>query len=175
MTTRVAFLRAVNVGQRKVKMARLVEIFEGLGYQNVWTFINSGNIVFDAPGSRAALEKKIGAAVETEYGFEATTFVRTAAELSKILAATPFEVGAKDTYFVTFLKDTPKPATARELESFSNKMDTLVVKGRDIHWRMHGTSMETTLKKKHWNIFGPNSSTSRNVNMLRKLDAKIRE
>jgi uncharacterized protein (DUF1697 family) len=175
MTTRVAFLRAVNVGQRKVKMSRLVEIFEQLGYENVWTYINSGNIVFDAPGTRAALEKKIGAAVEAEYGFEATTFVRTASELSKILSATPFKVGAKDTYFVTFLKDTPSAATAKELESFSNDMDTLVVSGRDIHWRMHGTSMETTLKKKHWNIFGPNSSTSRNVNMLRKLDAKLEE
>jgi uncharacterized protein (DUF1697 family) len=175
MTTRVAFLRAVNVGNRTVKNARLVEIFEALGYKNVWTYINSGNVVFDAAGSRPALEKKIGAALEDEYGFEVTSFVRTAAEISKFLSATPFKVGAKDTYFATFLKDAPKAATAKELESFSNDMDTLVVTGRDIHWRMHGTSMETTLKKKHWNILGPNSSTSRNVNMLRKLDAKLKE
>ena len=51
MTTRVAFLRAVNLGRRTVKMARLVEVFEGLGYDDVWTYINSGNIVFDAAGS----------------------------------------------------------------------------------------------------------------------------
>ena len=55
MTVRVGFLRAVNLGKRKVQMPRLKAAVEGLGYDDVWTYINSGNVVFDATGSRANL------------------------------------------------------------------------------------------------------------------------
>jgi uncharacterized protein (DUF1697 family) len=173
VTTRIAFLRAVNLGRRTVKMARLVEIFERLGYADPWTYINSGNVVFDASGSRADLERSIGNALEAEYGFEVTTFVRTVTELRRILDARPFKVADADTYFVTFLKSTPTAATSRALESFSNDFDTLVVRGRDVHWLMHGKSTDTTLKKKQWNVVGERASTSRNITMLRKLDEKL--
>ena len=70
MTTRIAFLRAVNVGGRTVQMSRLVEVFGGLGYEGVWTHINSGNVVFEATGDRAALERTIEGALESTFGFE---------------------------------------------------------------------------------------------------------
>lgn len=174
MTTRVAFLRAVNVGKRRVVNARLVELFGELGYADVWTFINSGNVVFDAPGSRAALESAIGAAIEQDVGFEVTTFVRTAAELRRIRDEDPFEVGPGDTYFVTFLKAPLSAAGAAELEGLSNDMDTLVVRGREVHWRMHGKSTDTTIPQKDWaRIAGKLQTTSRNMTMLRKLLDKV--
>jgi len=172
LTTHIAFLRAVNLGKRRVGMARLVEIFEGLGYEGVWTYVNSGNVVFDASGSRADLEPTIGDALEAEFGFEVTTFVRTAAEIRRVLKVDPFVVAEGDTYFITFLGAVPSAATARAFESTSNDFDTLVVKGRDVHWRMRGKSTETTVKQKDWKVLGE-YSTSRNVTMLRKLAAKI--
>ena len=127
-------------------MARLVEVFERLGYDGVWTHINSGNIVFDAVGSRADLEHTIEQALEAEFGFEVTTFVRTATELKSIVATEPFDLAPADTYFVTFLKASPSATKARALESLSNDMDTLVVRGRDVHWRMHGRSTESSAR-----------------------------
>jgi uncharacterized protein (DUF1697 family) len=170
----VAFLRAVNLGQRKVKMPHLVELFSGLGYQDVWTYINSGNVVFEASGSRAMLERHVETTLEKELGFEVTTFVRTAAQLRAALAFEPFPVAPGDTYFVTFLKDgLPKPK-AKALEALSNDFDTVVVEGRDVHWRMHGKSTDTKLATKAWeNIVGRHRSTSRNTTMLRKLVDKI--
>ena len=50
--THVAFLRAVNLGKRTVKMPHLIDLVRGLGYDDVWTHINSGNVVFEASGSR---------------------------------------------------------------------------------------------------------------------------
>jgi uncharacterized protein (DUF1697 family) len=174
MTVRVGFLRAVNLGKRRVEMARLKAVAEGLGYADVWTYINSGNVVFDTSGSRAAVEKALEKALEAEFGFECTTFVRTAAELEKTLAATPFDVGAKDTHFVTFLKKTPSASAAKALEALSNDFDTLVVKGADVHWLMHGKSIDTSISKAKWEkILGPLSSTSRNVTALTKLSDKI--
>jgi uncharacterized protein (DUF1697 family) len=176
MTTRVAFLRAVNVGRRRVANARLIEILEGLGYDDVWTFVNSGNAVFDATGARAVLERAIRTGLEADVGFEVTTFVRSAAELRSALDRRPFDVGPGDTYFLTFLQDRPSAAQRHELEALSNEMDTLVVDGRDVHWLMHGTSTESTLVKRQWErILGPESSTSRNTTMLTRLLAKIDE
>jgi uncharacterized protein (DUF1697 family) len=174
MTVRVGFLRAVNLGKRKVEMPRLKKAVEGLGYADVWTYINSGNVIFDATGGRATLEEALETALEAEFGFECTTFVRTGAELEKTLAATPFEVAAGDTHFVTFLKKAPSGGAAKELEALSNDFDTLVVQGADVHWRMHGSSIESRLAKRHWEkVLGPLSSTSRNVKMLTKLSAKL--
>jgi uncharacterized protein (DUF1697 family) len=173
MTTRVGFLRAVNVGRRTVAMSRLAAIVGGLGHADVWTYINSGNVVFDASGSGASTESSIEQALEAEFGFEVTTFVRSAAELRKVLAVDPFSLADGDTYFVTFLKAAPSPEIARTLEQASNGFDTLEVHGREVHWRMRGRSTDTTVKKSTWNLVGPTGSTSRNITMLRKLMAKI--
>ena len=174
MTTRVAFLRAVNVGKRTVAMARLSTLVEGLGYGDVWTHINSGNVVFDAPGARRALERSLETALEAEFGFEVTTMVRTPGELRTALAGAPFTVAAGDTYFLTFLKDTPTAHQKKQLEALSNDFDTLVVRGRDVHWRMHGKSTDSPLTAKQWAaIVGDRRSTSRNTTMLRKLVDKI--
>lgn len=174
MTTRIAFLRAVNLGSRRVANARLVELLEGLGYADVWTYINSGNAVFTATGSRASLEKAIGDAVEADFGFEATTFVRSVAELRTIMGVRPFDVAVGDTYFVTFLLDQPTAAQSRDLEDLSGEFDTLRVVGREVHWLMRGKSTDSKLVKRDWEkILGKNSSTSRNTTMLTRLLDKI--
>jgi hypothetical protein len=75
---------------------------------------------------------------------------------------------------VTFLKDRLPASKARTLEELSNDFDTLVVRGRDVHWRMRGTSIDTTLTTRMWaDVVGSLRSTSRNMNMLRRLVAKI--
>ncbi len=173
MTTRVGFLRAVNVGRRTVPMKRLAEIVEGLGFTDVWTYINSGNVIFEGAGARTKLESSIGDALQAAFGFEVTTFVRGAAELRRVLKVDPFTLDDGDTYFVTFLAAPPSREVAVELEAASNDFDTLQVHGRDVHWRMRGRSTDTTLDKKTWNLVGVNASTSRNITMLRKLVAKI--
>jgi uncharacterized protein (DUF1697 family) len=174
MTTRIGFLRAVNLGKRRVAMSRLVHVVSELGYDDVWTHINSGNVVFEATGRRPDLEQRLETALEAAFGFEVTTFVRTARELQHALAAKPFKVASTDTYFVTFLKATPSVSQRAALEGLSNDFDTLVVKGRDVHWLMHGKSTDTKIPTKAWeDIIGRHRSTSRNATMLQKLSDKI--
>jgi uncharacterized protein (DUF1697 family) len=174
VTTRVAFLRAVNLGKRRTPNARLIEIAADLGYDGAWTHVNSGNVVFDASGGRAAIERSFERALEAEFGFAVETFVRSAPELRKALAVEPFEIGPGDTYFVTFLKDTPTAAQRADLEALSGSFDTLVVAGRDVHWLMHGKSTDTKIPTRAWEkVIGRHTSTSRNTTMLRKLVEKI--
>jgi len=170
----VAFLRAVNLGRRRVQMSALVELVRGLGYDEVWTHVNSGNVVFEASGSRAEIEGRFEVALEDALGFEVTTFVRTVAQLRRTMALEPFSPGGGDTYFVTFLKEAATRAQATALQGLSNDFDTLVVKGSDVHWLMHGKSTDTTLGPKAWEqVVGHHRSTSRNTTMLRGLLGKI--
>jgi uncharacterized protein (DUF1697 family) len=173
VTTRIGFLRAVNLGRRTVSMAKLIDVCEGLGFGEPWTFVNSGNVVFEATGKRDAIEGTMERALEAEFGFECTTFVRSAAQLRAALAVRPFTMSAGDTYFITFLKSPPAAPVARGLEQASNGFDTLVVHGRDVHWHMRGKSTDTQVKAVVWRSLGEHASTSRNVTMLTKLAAKI--
>jgi uncharacterized protein (DUF1697 family) len=174
MAVQVGFLRAVNLGKRRVPMGQLKAVCEDLGYADVWTHVNSGNVVFNTTGGRATIENAIEKALEEEFGFECTTFVRSAKELDAVLAVQPFDVKAADTYFVTFLKRAPSASQKRSLEALSNDFDTLAVHGPDVHWLMHGKSTDSKLVGRDWaKVLGPLSSTSRNVTMLTKLVAKI--
>ncbi len=177
MTKRIAFLRAVNLGKRKVANARLVEVFDELGFPGATTFVNSGNVVFDATGSRGDLERKIGDAIEADVGFEVTTYVRTVAEVRKALALEPFDLHDGDTWFVTFFTDPLTKAEAKGIEALSGDFDTLEVHGRDVHWLMKGKSSDSKLTKRDWEkVLGKTpgrAGTSRNTTMLRRLLAKI--
>lgn len=92
---RVALLRAVNVGGRKVPMAQLRQIAEDLGWHDVATYIQSGNLVFTATGTRGELEAKLAAALEAAFGFEVPVLVRGASEWSSIVAANPLQEAAE--------------------------------------------------------------------------------
>ena len=88
----VGLLRAVNVGKRKVPMARLRELCEELGHTEVETLLQSGNVVFTArKADPAALEE----ALTSEFGFEVPVMVRTGAQLQKVIDANPFAEAAE--------------------------------------------------------------------------------
>ena len=96
MGHRLALLRAVNVGGRKLPMAALREQCGRLGWTQVATYIQSGNIVFEATGGDAALEKALEQAIESEFGLDVPVIVRTRAQWAKLAAANPFTRAARD-------------------------------------------------------------------------------
>lgn len=89
----VALLRGVNVGGNStVPMADLRSVFEGIGFEAVRTYINSGNVVFTAPEQdRASLTSRIEGAIEARFGFPVATLVRDIGEVRSIVAALPPE------------------------------------------------------------------------------------
>jgi uncharacterized protein (DUF1697 family) len=88
MARYVALLRGINVGKAKrVPMAELRDMLERMGYTEVHTLLNSGNVVFDAKsGATNAHAGKIAKAIEQTFGFEVPTVVKSAAEFSAALA-----------------------------------------------------------------------------------------
>ena len=174
MAQYVAFLRAVNVGRRRVDMGRLRDELEGLGYERVSTFVNSGNAVFATTGRRAGLEATIEGCLAEAFGFEVPTFVRSAREVAALAAADPFgPVAAGHTHLVAMLRRGLPPSVRAAVEALSNDVDTLVADGPDVHWLIRGRSMASTLTPKDWAAAGAAPSTTRNVTMLRRLADRL--
>jgi uncharacterized protein (DUF1697 family) len=175
MARYVAFLRAVNVGHRTVAMATAREVLTALGYDAVTSYVNSGNLVFTATGKAAGHEQAIRSALEEEYGFEITTFVRTAAQVTALATDKPFgAIAAGHTHFA-LLPLTPLTAAEQAaVAELSNDHDEVVVVGRDVHWLIRSKSTETTLGPKAWKQALPdNPTTARNTTMLAKLSKKL--
>ena len=168
-----AFLRAVNVGGRRVSMDRLRALFEELGFEHVSTYIASGNVLFEAGGRAADLERAIEAKLDDALGFEVTTFLRRASEVRHTAEEKPFgKVPAGKTHMVAFVRRKPTAAERKAIEERSTPSDRLVVDGREVHWLIDGRMMDSELKPKDWEVLGQ-PTTTRNTTMLTKLAEKL--
>ena len=116
----------------------------------MWTHANSGNAVFEATGSRAAIERAMERALEAAIGLRGDDVRAHRGRAPPRRRLEPFPVAGGDTYFITFLKQAPPAAVKRALEAASNDFDTLDVHGRDVHWRMRGKSTDTKIKAATW-------------------------
>ena len=96
MGRKVALLRAVNVGGRKLPMAALRALCEDLGWDEVATYIQSGNIVFEAAGKPETLAAALEKAIAERFGLDVPVIVRTADQWAKYPAANPFPEAARD-------------------------------------------------------------------------------
>lgn len=96
MARRIALLRAVNVGGRKLPMAALRALCGELGWKDVETYIQSGNVVFAAAGGAEAIEARLEEAIEDRFGLGVPVIVRTAAQWSACIAANPFPTVAEE-------------------------------------------------------------------------------
>jgi uncharacterized protein (DUF1697 family) len=132
----VAFLRAINVGGRNVKMEQLRRIFESVGLTNVETVIASGNVVFDSRSRSApAVEKKLQAKLEAALGFTVATYVRSMEELSAIVAHKPFRrIPNTATLFIAFAAEETSSETQKKLLAQQGKTDQLSFRAREIYW-----------------------------------------
>jgi len=121
----IALLRGINVGGHVVKMERLRDLFGELGYANVRTYIQSGNVFFDTDeDDRATLRGAIEGHLRAALGYEVATCLRTVAELERTLARNPFAetVVTPDMRLNILFAVHPIPALA-ELPAWSPKRD----------------------------------------------------
>jgi uncharacterized protein (DUF1697 family) len=152
--THAAFLRAVNLGPtRKAPSAKLKEIFEGLGFEEVNTFRTSGNVVFGASGSSdATIRSKIESGLEDGLGFEVPTFVRSVRQLTAIARHRPFPAKAveasKGKLHVALLEKTPPAEAKKAVMRLASQEDRLALKGTELYWLPSGGTQQSPLDMK---------------------------
>ena len=172
----VAFLRAINVGGHIVRMDVLRKSFVRLGFQDVETFIASGNVLFTSPSrDTARLERQIEGRLEQDLGYEVSTFVRTSDDVISIAAYQPFPEGSTNgaMLYVGFLADSLPALRRKTLEGLCTPIDTLHVNKREWYWlcqkkqsesRISNATIEKTLSQR---------STLRGMNTLVRLAKRL--
>jgi uncharacterized protein (DUF1697 family) len=176
----VAFLRGMNLGQRRLPMSRLKALFEELDFDDVATFIASGNVLFTtAPTGTATgasrLESRIAEHLEAALGYRVDTFVRTAEEVAAVGRAKVFPEDGHEgiTVHVGFFQQELPPEVARKLVEVRTREDEFRVVGREVYWLCRVRTSDS----KVWALpeikaLRLPTSTMRNMTSLRKLVAK---
>ncbi len=171
----IAFLRAINVGGRTVKMDALKAQFEALGLTNVSTFIASGNVVFETRArDLATLEQKIEKQLHGAFGFEVHTFIRSMAELSAIATCRPFDAGelaAAPTFVVGFMAAPLDAARQKIVKGFNNDLDAFHVLGRELYWMSRHKQGESKFSNAAFERALGLRATFRGVNTLQRIVA----
>jgi uncharacterized protein (DUF1697 family) len=170
MTTYVALLRGINVGgNNKVPMADLRAMCVGLGYHDVETYIQSGNVVLDTVGSGASVTTEMQAALLATFGLTLSVVVRSAAELVDIVARNPFpsETDGTKLHVTCFALLLPS-AIVSKLDPALAPPDTFVLDGRDMYLHLPG-GMGTSKLAIHVGQKLGKLGTTRNWNTLLRL------
>jgi len=109
----VALLRAVNVGGRKMTAAGMRAVAEGLGYEQVASYVNSGNLVLVTSSSPRAVERELAPALSADVGFDVPVVARTLDEWEAIIEALPLTDEARDdpSHVVLYAWDGPVGST----------------------------------------------------------------
>lgn len=174
-------LRGINVsGQKKVNMQELKTIYQELNLQNVRTYIQSGNVIFESPESEPAyLSSQISDKLFQKYAFEIPVLVTKAAELETIVAGNLFlqkEGTVTEKLHVTFLWHTPESQNLEKLKAVNFEPDKFIVCNKVIYVYCADGYGRTKLTNTFFENKLKTTATTRNwrtVNELLKIAALI--
>jgi uncharacterized protein (DUF1697 family) len=135
MPTHVALLRGVNLGKRQVSMAELRKLLEGLGYVDISTYVQSGNVVLSTKKAESRVVADLETHLAKELGFVVPVIVRSRAELADVVKQNPFPMAAADPtkLHVTFLGESPDPALLRQLDAADFKPERFATRKREVY------------------------------------------
>ena len=169
MPTYISLLRGINVsGQKKIKMTDLKSLYEELGFTNVQTYIQSGNVVFEYQvSSPEKLEQVIFDKIKVYYGFEVPNLILSPTIIKTTLKNNPFK-GIEKMYF-TFLAKNPLKENIEGLGAFNFIEEFYELKAKVIYFhcpngygraKMNNNFFEKKLKV---------AATTRNLKTTKKL------
>ena len=178
MSVHVAFLRAINVTGRFIKMSALAEHFRTLGHDDAKTYINSGNVIFSA---RSRSPHKLALAVEEGLtpllGFTSEVFIRTEAEVEAVAVRASQlreKVPQSGEVNVAFLREPLSQSQSEELGLLRTSLDDFVHEGAQIYWLCLGRQMESKFSNAVLERRLRLRTTFRRVSMLQGLAAELR-
>jgi uncharacterized protein (DUF1697 family) len=175
MTTYIALLRGINVGgHRLIKMADLKAMFVAMGFGGAQTYIQSGNVVFQANEAEEPLRERIEQRIVATFGFPVTVALRTHDELTRVITACPFAPDALaegERLYVALLAETPPPAGIERLGASKIEPDEFRVVGREVYLLYRQNMRESQLTNNLLESRLGVPATSRNWRTLTTLAA----
>jgi uncharacterized protein (DUF1697 family) len=177
----VALLRGINVsGQKKIKMVDLVELCKNIGFEDVSTYIQSGNICFKSSSSdEINLAILLQDKIKQHYGFEVPVLIVSKAQLESIFNRLPFDdidiASEGNRVLISFLNTIPEPEKVSLLLTYVKAPEKLIVDQQVIYLHCPNGYGKTKLS----NNFVENKlnaiATTRNLKTIEKLVNLIKE
>jgi uncharacterized protein (DUF1697 family) len=169
---KIVLLRGINLGSRnRIAMAALRELLDGAGFEDVRTYLQSGNAVLSSDASAERVARKCERLISESLGLDINVVVRTRDELADVVERNPLEKVARNPkrYQVSFLSAELDPDVMPKLEATAAAAERVVVIGREIYaWHPEGVA-----RSKLWAMLaGPGlgvTATARNWTTVTKL------
>lgn len=171
--THIALMRGINLaGKNRLPMEGLSALFTDAGCTDVRTYVQSGNVAFQAgPELARRIPRLIETAISDQFGLRVPVVTRTATELRKVAQANPYLAGEKDTstLHVAFLAAKPTAAQIKGLDPDRSPPDEFTVRGREVYLRLPNGVGRTKLSNAYLDSRLGTTSTLRNWRTVLKL------
>ncbi|HRO42781.1 MAG TPA: DUF1697 domain-containing protein [Flavipsychrobacter sp.] len=174
MPTYISMLRGINVSaQKKIIMKELKTLHEDAGFQNVQTYIQSGNVVFkSSKKSTSTLATQIETFIKKHYGFDVAVIVLTPQEMQDTITNNPFQK-QKDfdegKMYVCFLNNQPNVALVEKIKAVQYEADCFVIDHKVIYLFVPGGYGNTKLNNNFFESKLKVTATTRNWNTVNRL------
>jgi uncharacterized protein (DUF1697 family) len=170
----IALLRGINVsGRRTVRMTHLKRTVEQLGFGNVSTYLQSGNVIFDCRGAEAVqLGPHIEDKLSEAFGFTINVIIRTQQELEQIIDTNPLVGSAdvvRDKLYVTFLADVPDKTVVSKLDITPGTDEKFAIVGKEVFLYCPNGYARTKLNNAAFEKKLRTVATTRNWKTINKL------
>ena len=144
MARQIVLLRGINIGSRnRIAMPELREALEDAGFEDVQTYVQSGNVLLSTKSKPEQTARKAERLIKSRFGLEIAAVVRTRAELARVVKKNPLADVAKEPkrYQVSFLDGKLPGEVVRKLEAAAADAERFVVDGREIYaWHPAGVA-----------------------------------
>ena len=169
MNIHISILRGINVsGQKKIKMADLKALYEQLGFKNVQTYIQSGNVVFERDETNPKkLEQLIFDGIKKQYGFEVPNLILSPTEVEDALNKNPFK--DIDKMYFTFLADIPTKENIEKLYTYNFEEEYYELIGKVVYFHCPNGAGRAKMSNNFFESKLKVMATSRNLNTTKKL------
>jgi uncharacterized protein (DUF1697 family) len=140
----IVLLRGVNIASRnRISMPDLREALEEAGFDDVSTYVQSGNVVLTSKASAKQVGSEVRRLIADTFGLDIPVVVRTRAQLAAVVKRNPFGKVATNPklYQVTFLEKTPSAEIVRKLEAVAAGKEQVAHIGRELYaWHPDGVA-----------------------------------
>jgi uncharacterized protein (DUF1697 family) len=164
----VVLLRGINLGSRRIPMPELKALAVELGYQDVSTYIASGNLILSADRRPHAIAADLDATIAQRYGFEVDCAVRSAAELAAVVSRNPFPEGDPKQVTVGFAHKPISAAAADRISALATPDEGFLIDGREVYVDFAGGLARSKLATQLGKAAGQ-PITARNIRTVQKL------
>ena len=168
----VALLRGINVGGKNMlPMKDLAALFTQAGCGEVRTYIQSGNVIFEAPAGAPNVAATVTASIEKRFGIRIPVIIRTSQQMARIIRDNPFLSAVTDQRWlhVYFLAGSPSAQAVSALDPARSAPDAFHVLGQEIYLHVPNGMGRTKLTNTYFDSKLSTICTARNWATVRKL------